>query len=221
MAGMLNDLPVEPIVEEPVAVPAEGVPPGGVTAAPIEAGAAIEDDDDEPNVSEEDQIAYEEFVTGGMKLLYEGGKPREGILKMLDDDPTDLIGALGEQEGLDAQSFGPIVALGATTAVVVLEVVRNHPEQAAVEGVLLHGGMAILEDIAELATQAGIHEFTAEEVNNATLFALQFYSAGAEAEGLYDPATAEEDMAELQAADQEGRLFDMVPQLKQFSGGDA
>jgi nucleotide-binding universal stress UspA family protein len=211
MAGLLtpnnSDAIVAPPPEQPLDEPAEAI-------------VGDDLDEAEPNVSQEDQLAYETFVTSGMKLLYEGGKPRPGILAMLDEDPSDLIAALGEQPELTAEAFGPAVALGATTAVTVLEVVRRNPEEAAVEGVLIHGGTAILEDIADLAQTAGIHEYTPEEVNNALLIALQFYTEAAQAEGLYDPETAQADLAEMQSADQEGRLFDMIPQLKQFSGGE-
>lgn len=207
MAGLLDTTALTP--------PAAAMAPA---EAPVMAMTAGDEAGEEPNATPEEQAQYDKFVTDGLSLIYEGGKVREGVLDLLDDDPSDLIAAFGQADELSPENFGPAVALGAAAAVVVLEIVRN--EQDPHEGaIILHGGQAILEELADIAREAGIHEFSPEEVNDALLVGMDLYRAAAERDGLYNPEDAQADAAELQQADAEGRFFELAPQLAPFAGG--
>src|SRR5947207_781737 len=107
MAGLLKDPnaidQTDPGADPNAPDPAGGAapaPPVDPNAAPVDPnapdgqGATVPDDQGEQATPEE-QAAYEEFVKTGYDLMYKGGKVNPGILKMLDDDPTDLIQALG------------------------------------------------------------------------------------------------------------------------------
>ncbi len=169
-------------------------------------------DDGEPNVSPEEQAAYEEFVTTGLEAIYEGGKVKPGILELLDNDPADLIATLGQDIPELGERFNPTVALAATAVVVTLEIIERLPEKPDGE-IIMHGGKAILEELADLANERG-GDFTQEEINQAYLHAVDIYQATGTAAGTVDKELASQEFADILNAQDEGRLDEVVPGLE-------
>lgn len=190
-----------------VEVRASGAPDGGDMAA------------EEPNVSEEEQREYERFVETGLELIYGGGKVRPGILKLLDDEPSDLIAALGDQVPELRERFSPVIALAATAVIVTREVVNLLPEKPD-GAVLMHGGKALLEDLANLAEEAGQPEFTQDEISQAYLHAVDLYQAVASATGEMDTEAASQEFASILNAQEQGRLGEVLPGLGDMGGRD-
>lgn len=182
----------------------------------------VSDDADEEQASPEEQAAYEEFVKEGYRLLYEGGEVKPGILKLLDDEPTDLKQALGESLPADSPVWTEkqhIITLAATTVVVTLQVVTEWKEREGelpVADVVFHGGAALLEDLAELAAKRGMHDYSEEEIGEAFRMAADIYREAASAAGLLDMEPLKAEWDELVAADKEGRVGDLLPPLRQF-----
>ena len=186
MPGLMPD--PEMLEQEPDTVPDEE---GGEQATP------------------EEQERYEEFVKTAFGEMYSGGKVNPAILKMLDEDPSDLMAVLENAEEL--QQFSPVVALAATAAILTLNAAKATGEKDG--AVLLHGGKAILEDLVEIAGKAGIADYSEEDMLNAMRMGADlFREAGAE-EGIVDLETAKQEWGELEAADKEGRLGEIMPAL--------
>ncbi len=175
-----------------------------------------DDDDEEPNVSPEEQAAYEAFVDAGFDLIYTDGKVNEGILQMLDEDPADLIAVLGPEIG---EEFSPVIALAATAVVVVLEVVRRAGEEKPDGEIIMHGGRQILEDLANLAKTAGLKDYTSEDLSQAMLHAVNLYRETAANEGMVDEAALTEEFAEILNAQEEGRLGEILPGIERYDDG--
>jgi hypothetical protein len=76
---------------------------------------------------------------------------RPGILKLLDNDPSDLASAILKAQEL--QQFSPLVAIAATTVVVSScrdSEARQGHENDSFDDIVMHGGVAILEELAEI-----------------------------------------------------------------------
>lgn len=183
----------EPI-DEPEAMTAES------ETVPDEAGEAA---------SPEEQAAYDEFVKTSFSVMYEGGEVRPGILKMLDEDPADLMAVLDNAEEL--QQFTPVVALAATAAIVTLKTCEETGEKDGT--IILHGGTAILEDLVEIAGKAGLHDYSEEEMTEAMRMGADLFREAAAEAGIVNLDEAKGEWDEITAADKEGRLGDVLPQL--------
>lgn len=192
MAGLMPRGGLEPIDKPETAAPGQAEPDPDVVS---------DDEGDEPATVEE-QHAYDGFMNDALEIIYGSGEVKPGILKLLDDDPSDLREALGDSPVL--QEFGPGVALAATAVIVVLEIVRAGAEEGIPDSVILHGGKAVLEELAEVAEKAGIRDFSEDELNKSFFIALDLYRETAEAEGLLDPSQLKEEFGAIKAADAEG-----------------
>lgn len=181
--------------------------------------ATVEDDDDEnPNVSPDEQERYEAVVKEGLALIYEGGEVRPGIVQMLDENPEDLMGVLGNIEEL--QDFSPTVALAATTVIVMLEVVRRAGDSKPDGDIILHAGKAILEELADMATDAGIHDYSQDEINQAMLMGMDLYREAAADEGLVDLQALKDEFDEIVTADKQGRIGELLPGIERFGAAE-
>ncbi len=209
MAGFLNP-------------PARGAAPPGAagtaTAAPVDDTRLADDEDGREPASEEEQAQYEQFVNDARKLIYAKAQINPGILKLLDDDPKDLIAILGEEVG---QDFSPVIALAATATIVVLEAVRRAEPKPPGE-VIMHGGAEILEDLADLAGEVGIHTYTEEEINQAMIHAVNLYRITGAQEGLVDEAELAEEFTDILNAQETGgtaAVAKMLPGIERYDNG--
>lgn len=180
----------------------------------------VGDDEDMEQATPEEQEAFDAFVIDGVAMIYGGGEVRPGILKLLDDDPRDLKKALGDQEVF--KDFTPGVALAATAVVIVIELVRKAGQGAIPDAVILHGGKRILEELATVADEAEIHDFSEDELNRSFFIALDLYREAAVAEGLLDPTQLKEEFEQIKAVDAQGGFGQEVPaEPAQPTGGIA
>jgi hypothetical protein len=72
--------------------------------------------------------------------------------------------------------------------------------------VILHGGKELLEELANLADEAGIHDFSQNELNRAFLIGMDLWRESASSAGLIDVEQLKAEFAEIRTADAEGRL---------------
>jgi|GEM_PF-6287152 len=159
-------------------------PPQGQQGVAPEAGY-----EGDPNVTPEEQAAYERFVDNGLKIIA-NEKMAPHILKRIQE-------AEQPAEGLAAASVNIIVRL----------------EQSAQENgrqldpaILLHGGQELLEAIANMATAFDVHAFTEKEIESALYIAMDQYGTQAVANGTLNKDALSEDVSMLQEADQSGNL---------------
>jgi hypothetical protein len=178
-----------------------------------------------PNVSPEEQQQYEEFVLSGLALIYDeppkgepqdGGQPqgkgqvRPGILKLLDNDPSDLKGILNAKE---LEQFSPLVAIAAATVVVTVEIQKLAKGEDISDDVVLHGGAAILEELAKSGCAATSSSSARTTCTRRSSMAADIYREVAADAGLIDENALKDQFAMLVKADKEGRLADVSPDL--------
>lgn len=186
---------------------------GGI--APQQQPAPADDevpDEDAANVTPEEQAQYDALVLTCTEMIFEDGKVAPGVLKLLDDDPADLKAVIGDAP----EGFTPVIALAATAALVMLEVVEGYEEDdRPADEVIFKAGEELISDLAQVATKYGTHDFTEDEVSQAFIKGADLYQTAARERGLLDPAAAQEDFEEIKAADREGRLGELLPGLEQ------
>lgn len=188
-------------------------------------------DDDDGNATPEEQAQYDELVTTGFELLYKGGKVRDGILEMLDEDSSDLkeiFGKLSEEwdqpDPDDEQgrtlweTQQRVIALAATLTVVVLEAVQRTGTDDG--SVILHAGKELIEDLAQLAHVAEVYDYSDEEVSEAFRKAADLYREAAASAGLIDKDAVAAEFQEIVKADKEGRLGDVLGTPKDEPAGE-
>jgi len=167
----------------------------------------------------EEQDAYEGCVLAGLELIYEGGEARPAILKLLDDDPSDLKAALGEaypDNDANWQGREHILTLAAAATILTLKVTSQVAEETGErpDGVVIfHAGRALLEELAELSEKAGQRAYDESEIGEAFRVGADLFREAAADSGLIDLDSAKEDWDEVVQADHEGRLGEMLPQL--------
>jgi hypothetical protein len=196
-----------------------------------------------PNVSPEEQKQYEDFVLACMALIYTkapaqsgdqgqqddqgqggdqqqaaqqpdqgGAQVRPGILKLLDNDPSDLRGILKADE---LKQFSPLVAIAATTVIVVIEVQKlgkGTPDQPA-DDIVMHGFAAIIEELAQIWMTRNKQQLSEDDVHKALSMGGDIYREVAADAGLLDENALKDQFSMLVKADKEGKLADISPDL--------
>lgn len=166
----------------------------------------------QPNVTPEEQAQYQDFVTAGLAIIYKDKQVRPAILSLLDNDPSDLQKILNAQE---LQHFSPLVAIAATTVVVVLQIQRatkGTPDEPS-DDVAIHGAAAILEELAEIWMRANKQQLGEDDVHKALSMAADIYREVAADEGLVDDNALKQEFMGLVRADRAGKLAQVSPEL--------
>jgi hypothetical protein len=138
---------------------------------------------DEPNVSPEEQAQYDQFVGNGMQLVYqEQGKTMQvapAVLGQLKGDWKDVEPSLGQipQEEKPLDPKNPIDCLAVTTVglVLTLEASAASSNHQLDPAVVFHGGAELMEQLADIANAANIHDFSDDEMTGAANRAAMLY----------------------------------------------
>lgn len=176
-----------------------GYPAGqGLMKKQPEQSAAAVDDGPAPNVSPEEQAQYEQFVLTAVNFI---GQPEvtPAIVQRLQatEDPVSNL------------------------ANAALMVVKRVEDAAAKKGeqinpdVLLHGGEAVVSEIADFAAEVGLVDFTQEQIDGAFYQAVDQYREMAQREGRIDQQAVKADFDQIVAADQNGALEQVLPGIEQ------
>lgn len=167
-----------------------------------------------PNASPEEQKQYEEFVLSGLAMIYDkqGDQPRvrPAILKLLDDDPSDLKGILGAKE---LEQFSPLVAIAATAVLITVQIEKLAGDERPSDEVVMHGGVAILEELAEVWMRRTGKDLGEDDVHKALTMAMDIYREVAADAGLINEGALKDEFSRLVQADKEGRLAEISPDL--------
>ena len=173
---------------------------GGMGPSQDPATTPAPGDQDESNVTPEEQAEYDQFVTNGMKLMYS----EETLPKVLESIAGD---------------GNPIEGLGTALAMLVMRVEDSAKDSGReISGdVKLNAATELLEQMAELATEAGIHDFSPEDMEVALFHGLDVYRETRAQQGELPVDELTEDMAQIVKADQQGRIDEVVPGLKEYA----
>lgn len=162
-----------------------------------------DEDAPEPNVTPEEQAQYEQFVNNGLEVIYGGDEKGEPGAR------PDILARLKE-------SSDPVENL-ANTAVWLTTMLETSAEQGNArldDAVVFHGGRALLEELAEVAQAAAIHDYQPKEMEAAWYRGLDLYRETATDQGRIDPAALKEQFAAIEQADRQGQMDELLPQLK-------
>lgn len=157
---------------------AQGAPQGAPQEQP-QATPEGQDGGDQPNVSPEEQAAYDEFVTNGMHLIYQGDHVAPAVLAQLKGDWKGVEPSLGQipddSTPLDPKSPTDNLAVATVALVLALEASAAHSNAKVDGSVLFHGGAELMEQLADIAQAAKIHDFTDDEMTGAANRAALLY----------------------------------------------
>ncbi len=177
-------------------------PNGGAPAAaaasagPVPAQAQGQGQREASNVSPEEQQVYDQFVDNALSAIYDE-KSLPQIIQSLRGDGNPIDGL-------------------ANTAVNIVMRVKSSAEQAGQQisdDILLAAGGEIIEDLAGLATTAGVHEYTPEEIEGALFQSMDIYREMTGRDGGENREQVVQDMNQLNALDEAGRLDEVAPGL--------
>lgn len=169
-------------------------------------------DEEQGNVSPEEQAQYDQFMENALTLIYvqgqDGGEVRPEILQALQVQPEE--GA--PQEGTPNPA---VLALAQTTVTIVSQLDDSAREagQPVTDDVLYHGGLAVTEELAEVADAAKLYDYTEEDIAGAFAQAVDMYREKAIADGRTDKQTLEGQFNEVNQAEAAGQLDSVLPGL--------
>lgn len=145
--------------------------------------------------SPEQQEQYNQFVAMGLQMIW-GEQARPQIAEMLKSAP------------------GKIEAMAQVGSMVVTRLYMSAKEQGidVDTGVLLYGGIELMGEIHEFATQV-IGEISDEQFENAVYLGADMVRDMLEQQGLVDPASQEADLAEFEAAMGSGEVDALVERV--------
>lgn len=153
--------------------------------------------EDEPNVSPEEQAAYDQFMNNAYNIIYD-----ETIApKMLEIIKT-------------AEDPKAALAMAAVNVVMTIQDSAAKDGQTISEDILVHGGVNVIEDIANFANVSGAHTYKPKDIEEASLAAMDLYGSMAVDRGLVDKDSAVSGYNDLIKANEEGRLEEVLPNAK-------
>ena len=165
--------------------------PSGAIASP---NAAL-DVEEQPNVSEFEQQEYDQVVNNAYSLIYDD-KALPGILQSMAGDGN------------------PVKGLADTVANVLSRLNESSIQSGRniSPDVLFAAGQEIISDLADLSEKSGIHTYSDEEMEQATLLAVETFRAIQQKSGNLDPNAAAADFEEMTIAEEQGRLGELLPE---------
>jgi len=156
----------------------------------------------EGNVSPEEQGQYDQFVKNAYALIYDP--------KMLPEGKPGSEHAIVKRI---AAGGNPVEGLANATVMIVARLSESAKENGTQisPDVLFHGGMEIMEDLANLAMVTGVHTFSEKELEQASYVAMDMYRSIKGNE--IDPNVIGQDLEMLKQASDAGKLDELAPGL--------
>lgn len=168
---------------------------------------------EESNVSPEEQQIYDQVMDKASQLIYGDGKVMPEILESLKP---------AQEPAQDPAGGNPAVLALANTATQIIQKLDTSSREQNVtipDDVLYHAGTEIIELLAEVAEKAGFHDYSEDELNGALVQTVDNYRPIAEEMGRTDADTLKQQFGEIQQADEQGKLGEMLPGLGAKEGG--
>lgn len=162
------------------------------------------------NVSPEEQAEYDQFMDNAASLMFvEGGESghevQPSILEALQAPPAD--------EGGNVNPKILALANAAVTIVTGLDDSARAAGKPVSDDVLMHGAEEIIEQLGEIAETAGIAEYTPEDLTGAFQQAIDMYRPKLIQDGRTDEETLKGQFNEINQAEANGQLGEMLPGL--------
>ncbi len=155
--------------------------------------------EEQPNVSAEEQTQYNQIVNNAYTLLYEN---MPALLKSI------------------AGGGDPVTGVAQTAANAMSRLINSASRAGKKfpKDVVLAANMEVVEDLADLAKDSGIHDLTDKEMESVAYLTVEMYRQLQQDSGNIDPNEAAGDLEELQQAEANGRFDQQFPGLtEQFA----
>lgn len=189
-----------------------GAPGGGGEAQQDPAAA-----EPEGNVTPEEQEAYDRFVMNGMEVIY----PKEGgvspaVMAHLGGKFEDVAEVFAQAE--PPLQPGPIdnLAVAAVAVVLMLEASAGQAGAEVSDDIVFHGGVELVEQLADVAEAAQVHNYSEEEQEGALYRAIDLYRVSS---GRVDQESLKGEFGQVVEADRAGQLGSILPGIEQRMGG--
>lgn len=147
----------------------------------------------------EEQEQLERFVARSYDVIYDDQTIKPIMQKLANEDPIDGLAA-------------------ATVTVVsrVSEAAEKTGKKIELD-VMMEAGREVLQELADLSTSAGIHNFHEDQdgMDGAFFRAVDQYRSELQSAGKLDQATAQQDMQKLEQMSQSGEYEALLRQLAQ------
>lgn len=191
----------------------------GQPAAPAD-GAPQDSQGSDSNVSPEEQAMYDRFVKNGLSIIYPQGTNGQV-------SPVVMAHLSGQLEPEAQQQFAkaepplagnPVDNL-ATSAVLIVLMLESSAAQAnhpTPPEIVMHGGAELLGELADIATAAKIHDYSEKEIEGATYRGMDLYRISSP---FMDQEGAAQEFGQIEQADRDGSLEQMIPSLFQKKAG--
>ena len=178
-------------------------------AAPADMGSA-----DQGNVTPEEQAEYDAFIRNAHEVIYDQNN---------EVSPVFIQHLKGEMDEQTAQMFAgvepplsgnPVDNL-AVASVLLTMFLDSSAAQAGKDipnDILYHAGVELVEEMAEVADAAGIHDYSEKELEGGFYRALDLFRT---ASPRVDKDALGEEFAEIANADKNGTLEQMLPGIMQ------
>lgn len=146
------------------------------------------------------QAEYNQFIAQGWHVMYNGGRPNPAILNQL-------------------KAGDPKRCLALAAVDLVLFLVQSAKAQGkTIDGaVILHGGKKLFEELADLSAKMKIHQYQQGELDASWVLAMHMAQQKMQQAGLIDPKAFVRDVQEMNKAEAEGRIDDILPGLGKLS----
>tara|TARA_Y100000310_G_scaffold258548_1_gene266993 strand:- start:219 stop:713 length:495 start_codon:yes stop_codon:yes gene_type:complete len=156
------------------------------------------------DASPEEQAQYETVVDNALKAIYS----EKGLPQILDRIKKS-VEAGDPQEGI-----------AAVAAMVVMRIEESAKQagKPIADDVLFHAGVEIVEDLADLASENQIHDFSQEEIDGALYRSLDLYRETKGKKGQIDQGAADQQFTQLLEASKAGGLDQFAPGGPQQKG---
>lgn len=210
MAGLMNAGPAAS--QAPVSAQSSG----GLMRAPETPGPQEEESS---NVSPEEQAQYDKFMNNALEIIFPQGEEAqvsEAVLNDLSGKPDPEAAQLFA-EAQPPLEQSPIDNLASSTVQIVLMLEGSAQQSGAeiADDVVFHAGKDILEHLAEVAEAAGIYDYQEEEMEGAFFRALDLYRISSPR---VDQQALTQEFQQIQRADQDGSLSQLLPGIDQVAG---
>lgn len=204
----------------PSSAPLSTRPNDPSAAQPSDDGS--DEGDRAPNVSPEEQQAYDTFVENGMDLIY-GQQGQNG-----EPDPAGHDGKGARPDILNRlkEASDPIENLANTSVWLVTNLETSAAQAKAPwtqdddmrSDIVMHGGQALMEELADVSQAAGIHDYSDKEMQGSWYKALDLYRETATQSGQLNADSLKQQFGDIQKADQQGQLGQLLPGIDKLKG---
>lgn len=226
--------PSAPPPDDSTTAPAPGAAPdasGGDDAPPEDNGDQQDDaaqgEDDQTDDTDGDAAGGDQQDGGQEDANPDGSIPnvtpqmQQEFEKVMDDAQKLIYGKATFGTVLQSLKAGnnPISSLARTTITLILRLKDAYEQnKAPIDDAVLFGvGKAILEDLAQTATLAKIHDFSQHDIDVAFYNAMDMYRAIGVQKGWLDPKEFQQEIQQIKQADADGTLDKILPGMQEVA----